>query len=305
MGTHAAMIAVPTETGKYRQWERSLTSDRIAVLPFARRLESGLYWGKIIGTLAGLLTRNPWAVAAGLILGHQFDRGFASRYRAFEKQGASISRVSEEFVKALFQTMGYLAKIDGRVSEDEIRAARLIMHRLSLNPAAVRRAIGWFEDGKNPAFPLVQNMRELRRVSARSASDRLTFVRLLLEVVLAKQGLKKEERALLWTICIELDIGRVEFAQLEAMIRAQKGFKRSPAGDADANRVRQAYETLGVTPESTNDEVKKAYRRLMNISHPDKISGSDPGPAVIAEAERRTREVRSAYEMLKARRSIR
>jgi DnaJ like chaperone protein len=130
-------------------------------------------------------------------------------------------------------------------------------------------------------------------------------VRLLLEVVLAKQGLKKEERALLWTICTELDIGRVEFAQLEAMIRAQKGFKRSPAGDADANRVRQAYETLGVTPESTNDEVKKAYRRLMNISHPDKISGSDPGPAVIAEAERRTREVRSAYEMLKARRSIR
>ncbi|MDH5621159.1 MAG: DnaJ domain-containing protein, partial [Gammaproteobacteria bacterium] len=64
-------------------------------------------------------------------------------------------------------------------------------------------------------------------------------------------------------------------------------------------------ETLGVSPDATNDEVKKAYRRLMNISHPDKISGSDPGREVIAEAERRTREVRSAYEMLKARRSIR
>ena len=249
--------------------------------------------------------RNPWAALVGFILGHQFDRGFADRYRVFEKQGASIPRLSEDFVLALFQAMGHLAKVDGRVTEDEIRSARMVMHRLSLNPAQVRRAMGWFDEGKKPGFPLIQRMREVRRVSARSAADRLTFVRLLLEVVLAKQSLKKEERALIWKICVELDIGRVEFAQLEAMIRAQKGFKRSPAGDADATRVRRAYEALGVSPEATNDEVKKAYRRLMNKNHPDKISSSNPGADVIAEAERRTREVRGAYEMLKARRSIR
>jgi DnaJ like chaperone protein len=299
------MIAVPAGTGKPRRWEWPLTHVRIAVLLTAQRLESGLYWGKIIGTLAGLAMRNPWAVAAGLILGHQFDRGFADRFRLFEKQGADISRVSEGFVKALFETMGHLTKIDGRVSENEIRSARMVMHRLSLNPAQVRRAIGWFDVGKQPGFPLLQKMRELRRVGARSAADRLTFVRLLLEVVLAKDRLKKEERALIWKICTELGIGRVELAQLEAMIRAQKGFKRSPAGDADAVRVREAYEALGVSSDATNDEVKTAYRRLMNKNHPDKISGSNPGADVIAEAERRTREVRRAYEMLKARRSIR
>ena len=271
----------------------------------AERLGFRLYWGKIIGTLAGLAMRNSWAALAGFILGHQFDRGFADRYRIFEKQGTDIPRVSEDFVRALFQTMGHLAKIDGRVSEAEIRSARMVMHRLSLNPAQVRRAMGWFDAGKKPGFPLIQRMHEVRRVSARSAQERLTFVRLLLEVVLAKDRLKKEERALIWKICTELGIGRVEFAQLEAMIRAQKGFKRSPAGDADATRVRRAYETLGVSPEATNDEVKKAYRRRTNKNHPDKISSSDPGKEVIAEAERRTREVRTAYEMLKARRSIR
>jgi DnaJ like chaperone protein len=264
-----------------------------------------LYWGKIIGTLVGLAARNPWAAMAGFILGHQFDRGFAARYKIFEKQGADISRVSEDFVEALFQAMGHLAKVDGRVSEDEIRSARMVMHRLSLNPAQVRRAIGWFDSGKEPGFQLLKTMRELRRVSARKAPDRLTFVRLLLEVVLAKDSIKKEERALIWKICTELEIGRVELAQLEAMIRAQKGFKRSPAGNADATRVKQAYVALGVSPDSSNDEVKKAYRRLMNKNHPDKISGSNPGADVITEAERRTREVRKAYEMLKARRSIR
>ncbi len=264
-----------------------------------------MYWGKIIGTLIGLAVRNPWAAVAGFILGHQFDRGFQARYRVFEKQGNEMPRVSEDFVKALFQTMGHLAKVDGRVSENEIRSARMVMHRLSLNPAQVRRAIGWFDDGKVPGFQLVKTMRELRRVNARGASERLTFVRLLLEVVLSKDSLKREERALIWKICTELEIGRVELAQLEAMIRAQKGFKRSPEGGADAIRVRKAYAALGVSPDASNDEVKKAYRRLMNKNHPDKISGSDPGEDVMAEAQRRTREVRSAYEMLKARRSIR
>ena len=244
-------------------------------------------------------------LVALLLVGYQFYRGFRHSVRLFERDGENLARVSDEFVRALFGCMGHLAKSDGRVSEDEIRAARLIMHRLGLNPAGVRRAIGWFDDGKRPGFPLVQTVREVRRVSARGAGKRTLFLRLLLEVVLAKPSWQREERAMIWTVCSELDIGRVELAQLEAMIRAQKGFKRSPAGDADAARVRNAYATLGVDPDASNDEIKKAYRRLMNRNHPDKIAGSNPDAEVVAEAERRTREVRGAYEMLKARRSIR
>ncbi len=268
-----------------------------------------MYWGKIIGAVAGIATKNPWLVGLGLLLGHQFDRGFARRFRSFQQtldddDTASI-RLPDGFVRALFQCMGHLAKSDGRVSEDEIRAARAVMHKLGLKPAQVRQAIHWFDAGKNPRFPLRTTLLELRRVHARRSELRIVFVRLLLEVALAKPRLHKRERALIWQICTELDIGRVELAQLEAMIRAQKGFKRSHAGSADQARVSNAYRTLGVKESATNDEIKQAYRRLMNKNHPDKIAASNPDADAIAAAEQRTREVRGAYEMLKARRSIR
>jgi DnaJ like chaperone protein len=272
-----------------------------------------LYWGRIIGTfvgaIVGVLLVSPvlkiLSVAAGYFAGRQFDRGFAAQRHAFDSLGTGSGRLSEEYVRALFLCMGYIAKADGRVTEREIRAARLVMHRLNLSPAQVRKAIHSFDEGKRPGFSLVNTVRELRRAHARRAEQRTLFVRLLLEVVLAGGRLRGRERALIWSVCTELDIGRVELAQLEAMILAQQGFRRSPAGTADTARLRRAYTTLGVDESSSNDEIKRAYRRLMSRYHPDKIAGSAPDEATLADAERRTREIRGAYEMLKARRSIR
>lgn len=264
-------------------------------------------WGKVIGTVLGLATGKPWLGLLGLVLGHQFDRGFAERFAYFGQDSfdAPLDRLSENFVKTLFQTMGHLAKADGRVTEDEIRAARALMHRLSLGPSQIRQAIDWFEGGKQQTFSLISTLRRLREQDCRRLEARRLFLRLLMEVSLSKDRLHNRERALYWTVCTELEIGRVEFAQLEAMIRAQRGFRRSPQGSADAERMRGAYRALGIKESSSNIEIKQAYRRLMNKNHPDKLASKNPDATAIAEAERRTREIRSAYEMLKARRSIR
>ena len=265
------------------------------------------YWGKVVGTVAGLATGRPLMALVGLILGHQFDRGFANTFGKIGAKTADgrLEKLSPEFVTVLFQVIGHIAKADGRVTEDEIRAARSLMHRLGLGPAEARRAIGWFEEGKNPAFPVRERVAGLRESAARKPEARALFVRLLMEISLANATLDHRQRAVLWDVCKEFGIGRVELAQMEAILRAQRGFRSSEAGDADARRVEGAYKTLGVDKTSSNEDIKKAYRRLMNKIHPDKIAAENPDEAVIAEAERRTREVRGAYEMLKVRRSIR
>ena len=263
------------------------------------------YWGKIVGGLVGLVSGRPLLVLLGVFLGHQFDRGFAARFSQFRAEGRGTFSLPEGFARALFQVMGHMAKSDGLVTDDEIRAARALMHRLNMGPTQIRRAISWFAEGKQAEFPIQGTIRQLRAQFARQADLRSLFVRLLMEVSLSKNRIQRVERNILWTICKELDISRVELAQIEAMLRAQRGFRKSPQGDTDAAKVTRAYGTLGIDRSATNDEVKKAYRRLMNKHHPDKIAVRNPDAAIVDEAERQTREIRTAYDLLKTRRSMR
>lgn len=263
------------------------------------------FWGKLVGSAAGLATGRVWLGLLGFILGHQFDRGLGERSRDSADPGERPTELPVYFLRALFQTMGHLAKADGRVTANEIRAARALMHRLNLKPAQVRDAIEWFDTGKQKTFPLLATARKLHKDTIRRPRLRSIFVRLVTEVSLSKPRLHPRERALLWAVCKELEIGRVELAQLEAMLRAQRAFRQSPAGEADAARVSSAYATLGIDRSSSNEDVKKAYRRLMNRHHPDKIAASNPEPAAIAAAEKKTRAIRAAYETLKTRRLIR
>ena len=83
------------------------------------------HWGKILGAIVGLATGKPFIVLLGLFLGHQFDRGFAEKLNRGGSKSSNdgIRQFSPEFLEILFQASGHVAKADGRVTEEEIRAA--------------------------------------------------------------------------------------------------------------------------------------------------------------------------------------
>ena len=56
--------------------------------------------------------------------------------------------------------------------------------------------------------------------------------------------------------------------------------------------VNDPYKVLGVSPDASDEEIKKAYRRLAKKYHPDLHPG-DP------EAERRMNEINAAYDQIK------
>lgn len=54
---------------------------------------------------------------------------------------------------------------------------------------------------------------------------------------------------------------------------------------------RTPYEVLGVAPDATPQQIRKAYRKIALDSHPDRNPGD-------AEAEERFREATAAYQLL-------
>ena len=61
----------------------------------------------------------------------------------------------------------------------------------------------------------------------------------------------------------------------------------------------EAYEMLGVSKNASDADVKKAYRRLMNQHHPDKLVAKGLPEEMIKLANEKTQQIKEAYERIK------
>ena len=76
--------------------------------------------------------------------------------------------------------------------------------------------------------------------------------------------------------------------------------------DSLLNMYRQqadsAYKVLGIEPSATDDEVRKAYKRMALKYHPDKVATL--GEDVQKAAEEKFKKVQQAYEQIKRERGM-
>lgn len=79
--------------------------------------------------------------------------------------------------------------------------------------------------------------------------------------------------------------------------RAAGAAGAAPRPQAAAPSPPPAYEVLGVSPDATIEEIKKAYRKLAAKWHPDAV-GPDAGPEARDESRRRFEEIHRAYQVM-------
>jgi DnaJ like chaperone protein len=172
-----------------------------------------------------------------------------------------------------------------------------------LSPEQVTQAIEHFTQGKGPDFRLTNAIDRLGNALAGRRDLKRAFIEIQLQALIASGGLDRAKRELLWRVARQLGMGRVELAQIEALVRAQQASAASSTRRFERD-LNEAYEVLGVKPDAAAKDIKLAYRRLMSQHHPDKLVARGLPESMKANAEQKTREIRAAYDRIKAQRKL-
>ena len=263
------------------------------------------WWGKLIGGTFGFMLGGPLGAILGAAVGHSFDSG-VSALRESDHGADRQERIQTAFFTATFSVMGHVAKADGRVSEDEIELARAVMAQMQLTGAQRQAAIRLFDEGKKPDFPLPEVLDQLRRELHRRHTLVQMFLEIQLHAAYADGVLHPVEKQLLQRMFAELGFTRYEFDHLETLVRDQRLFGESAAtgGMTAKDMLHEAYAVLGMPDTASDAEIKKAYRRLMNQHHPDKLVAKGLPEEMMKLAADKTHEIKNAYETIrKARQS--
>ncbi len=258
-----------------------------------------VWWGKIIGGVLGYFILGPFGALLGVIVGNQFDAGMY-RLGNFDSSAKSWvsgnqERVQTTFFTALFSVMGHVAKADGHVTADEIAMAKSVMQQMSLNKTQTRIAIELFSKGKQADFQLDEILKQLKFECRRQRNVMQMFLEVLLQAAYADGVMHPNEKVVLQHIADELGFTEAELTHIEAIILGHQ----NAASAANGISLDDAYAILDVSKNASDAEVKKAYRRMMNQHHPDKLVSKGLPEEMIKIATEKTQEIKAAYEKIK------
>lgn len=281
---------------------------------------SNQWWGKLLGAFFGYLIGGPAGAFFGIIVGNIFDRGIFSHFTRpdWHYHAEKRQAVQKKFFDATFLVMGYLAKADGRVSEQEIRVAEALMNDLRLNHAQKNCAKQLFSQGKANNFNLIQTVSELKI----ACHDNPDLLRLFMDIqyrVAQTDGLTELKIKALDQVFQAMGFApiRQQYRFYEDFFyqRAQQQQSSSQGGYSQQNnrssnqnyqRYQQpphsslalAYALLDISSNASKQEVKTAYRRLISRNHPDKLIAQGLPEEMIKIANEKTQKIRKAYEQI-------
>lgn len=277
--------------------------------------------GKILGFFLGYkLLGGFLGGLLGIIAGHWADK------KLYELGSVSSSIFGKGltrqllFMQTTFAVLGHIAKAKGRVTESDIQLARNLMATLKLDEKNQQLAQKAFTLGKDTDFPLRQVLQEFREACGQRRDLLRFFVEVQMQAALQDGTLDNAEQKILFTIAETLGISRLQFEQMLAMIAAAQRFRsgyyqyeqqggyqqgsyqqggnyggyQQPSGPT----LEDAYSVLGVSASDDQTTVKRAYRKLMNEHHPDKLVAKGLPPEMMAVAKEKAQQIQAAYDLI-------
>lgn len=238
-------------------------------------------FGKWLGGGLGFVMGGPIGGLLGFLVGSMIDSSTE------ESQGyttGSVSTTRGDFGMSLLVLVAAVMKADGKVVKSELDyVKRFFVSQFGQESA--KQALLMLKDILRQEIPLRDVCLQIR--GNMDYSSRLQLLHLLFNVSLADTTIHASELEIIEKISTFLGVASNDFRSIKNMF--------IPETDS-------SYKILEIDPSSSNEEVKKAFRRMAMKYHPDKVSHL--GDDFRKSADEKFKKVNEAYEKIKRERNI-
>lgn len=243
-----------------------------------------------IGAGLGFVLTGPIGAIVGGILGSVIERSGVTHGTQFKqqippgRQRQQSNTVQGDFSVSLLVLIAAVMKADGKVLKSELDYVKVQLERM-VGAAAMPQSLQLLRDILKQEIPVQQ---VCQQISANLAySYRLELLHLLFGISQADGEVHPDEVKVIDKIAFYLDISREDIASIKAMF---------------IKDAKSAYKILEIETTASDDEVKKAYRKMAVKFHPDKVAHL--GDELQEQAKQKFQEVQKAYEDIKKERGM-
>ncbi len=246
-------------------------------------------FSKWIGGALGWSFGGPIGAIIGLAIGSMIDavandtnKGF---YEPDTSENNSYKTQSGDFEVSLLILASIVIKADGKQDKRELDFVREQFVKM------------YGKERANHAFKLFKTITNQKNISTRQVClqikqmmdhpSRLQLLYFLFGIAKADGIVTQDEETQIHTIAGYLGVSTADYTSIKAMF---------------FNSSENAYKVLEIDKSATNDDIKKAYRKMAKKYHPDKVIHL--GKAHQQGAEEKFRQVQNAYEQLQKERGF-
>lgn len=245
-------------------------------------------FGKIIAGGLGWTLGGPIGAIIGVLMASLFEPKDKSDYQTNTTTKGSYRRSApaNDFQIVLLILMAAVVKADGKVQKAELSVVKRFLVQ------------NYGEDAAREAWQILNQLLKqninvadvaMQCAANLNYSTRLQLINMLFSIASGDGEVNNAEVDVIRNISHYMRVAEADLASISAMFIKQ-------------SNPDWAYQVLELSPNCSDDEIKKAYRRMAMKYHPDKVNSL--GEEVRQNATEKFRKVKEAYDYLKQQRGI-
>ncbi len=239
-------------------------------------------FGKWIGGGLGWAFMGPLGGFIGFAIGSMLDGGNDDR-RVVRGSAPGQTRRGD-FMSSLIVLVAAVMKADGKILKSELDYVKVNFNK-SFGPEAANEGILILKDLLKQNIPVEEISRQIAQHM--DHSSRLQLLHFLFGIAKADGHVSDDELKLIERISYYLNINSTDFNSVKGTFH---------------DNLESAYDILEVDKNASDEDLKKAYRKMAVKYHPDKVAYL--GEDIKKKATEKFKKLNGAYERIKKARGI-